>query len=196
MNRRRALFWLGFGLFSLGEKLRAEDLDKLAAAVTGEAKDAPLHWRAAGNSAWQWYEREVFVDGRWMRTGITTPISRETGLPYDEQTGYLDEKLVPAKLRVWDDDDDRVDPPIDPSQRKATDARRARHGRPPSRWLRSLRADELRIWLKTIDVPEAGVEGMTYWTHLTRDHFFDADKILGLTEDEQARLHAAAHYGY
>ncbi len=74
--------------------------------------------------------------------------------------------------------------------------RRARHGRPPSRWLRSLRADELRTWLKTIDVPEAGVEGMTYWEHLTRDHFFDPQRIAGLNKAEQARLHAAAHFGY
>jgi hypothetical protein len=37
---------------------------------------------------------------------------------------------------------------------------------------------------------------MTYWTHLTRDHFFDPEKIEGLTEAEQAKLHAAAHDGY
>ncbi len=37
---------------------------------------------------------------------------------------------------------------------------------------------------------------MTYLTHLTRDHFFDADKIAGLSIDEQAKLHAAAHHGY
>ncbi len=37
---------------------------------------------------------------------------------------------------------------------------------------------------------------MTYFTHLTRDHFFDGDKIAGLTEDEQAKLHGAAHDGY
>jgi hypothetical protein len=79
---------------------------------------------------------------------------------------------------------------------KPSPMRRARHGRPPSRWLRSLNASELRLWLKTIDVPAAGVEGMTYWEHLTRDHSFDPKRIAGLTEDEQARLHAAAHYGY
>ena len=72
--------------------------------------------------------------------------------------------------------------------------RRARHGRPPSRWLRSLNADEIRIWLATIEVPEAGVSGMTFWEHLTRDHSFDAEKIEGLTIDEQAKLHAAAHH--
>src|SRR5262249_20746487 len=78
----------------------------------------------------------------------------------------------------------------------ADPARRARHGRPPSRWLRSLHAEEIRIWLKTIDVPEAGVEGMTFYEHLTRDHSFDPDRIVGLSIDEQAKLHAAAHHGY
>ena len=73
---------------------------------------------------------------------------------------------------------------------------RARHGRPPSKWLRSLHADEIRIWLKTVRLPEAGVSGMTVWTHLTRDHQFAADHIKGLTEDEQNQLHAAAHFGY
>ena len=40
------------------------------------------------------------------------------------------------------------------------------------------------------------MSGMTFWTHLTRDHFFDAKKIVGLTQPEQAKLHAAAHAGY
>jgi hypothetical protein len=75
-------------------------------------------------------------------------------------------------------------------------SRRSLDGRPPSQWLRSLYADELRVWLATIEVPEAGVSGMTFWTHLTRDHGFDAARIDGLTEEEQAKLHAAAHYGY
>jgi len=74
--------------------------------------------------------------------------------------------------------------------------RRARDGRPPSQWLRSLKAEELRVWLPKIDPPEAGVSGMTYWTHLTRDHSFDAENIKGLTIEEQAKLHAAAHDGY
>src|SRR5262249_19766592 len=75
-------------------------------------------------------------------------------------------------------------------------ARRARHGRPPSKWLRSLHTDELRIWLKSIEVPEAGVSGMTFFTHLTRDHFFSPANVADLAIDEQAKLHAAAHYGY
>lgn len=74
--------------------------------------------------------------------------------------------------------------------------RRSRHGRPPSRWLRSLNADELRLWLGRVDIQVAYVDGMTYWTHLTRDHSFDPEKIRGLNEAELAELHGAAHEGY
>jgi hypothetical protein len=102
---------------------------------------------------------------------------------------------VPVDLRVWDEKDG--DALLGEAGEHLPDPkRRARHGRPPSKWLRSLHADELRIWLKTIDVPVAGVEGMTFWTHLTRDHFFIAAHIEGLSVDEQAKLHAAAHWGY
>jgi hypothetical protein len=208
MKRRRFLFWVGFGLFSLGEKLRAGGFDELAAAtLKGADTTTPTHWRAANNSLWQWYERETLVDGRWMVTGITTPINRETGELYTEQTGYLDEKLVPVEMRAWepvDDDNDNNDSAskdstsveTDPGKHLPNPKRKARHGRPPSKWLRSLNADELRIWLKTIEVNQADVSGMTFFTHLTRDHFFDAEKITGLTEYEQARLHGAAHDGY
>ena len=206
MKRRRFLFWVGLGLFSLGEKLRADGLDKLAAAImedadpvpTSKATATPIHWRAAENGSWRWYERESFVDGRWNLTGITTPIHKKTGQPPAGRKGYLDESLVPADVRTSGNEaHDRLEhSSTDSTYPEPDPVRRARHGRPPSKWLRSLRADEIRIWLKTINVPEAGVEGMTYWTHLTRDHSFDAEKIEGLTIDEQAKLHAAAHYGY
>lgn len=212
MNRRRFAFWLGMGLFGLAEKLNAQGLDSLAAAAmratdtaAGECLLSKVeHWRAAGDSAWRWYEREHYVDGRWKVTGITTPISRKTGEPYTEKTGYLDESLIPSYVR---DRERLIEAGLDPDAPSFIEAdtedpgephaaRRSRHGRPPSKWLRNLYADELRVWLKTIDVPEAGVSGMTYWTHLTRDHFFDPYRIAGLTEEEQAKLHAAAHYGY
>jgi hypothetical protein len=200
MRRRKFLFWASFGVFTLGERLRTQGFDALAAAMLqGKGGANPTHWRAAHNEAWQWYERETYIDGRWVVTGNTTPIHRETGLPYEEQKGYLDPSLVPAEQRVWDanpDVDDADDPGAQPGEHPPSATRRARHGRPPSKWLRSLDADELRVWLKTIDVPEASVEGMTYLTHLTRDHFFDADKVSDLTVDEQAKLHAAAHHGY
>jgi hypothetical protein len=200
MRRRKFLFWAGFGLFTLGEKLRIDGLDRLAAAMLRENKPAkPTHWRAEQNELWRWYERETLIDGRWHVSGITTPMHRETGLPYDEHTGYLDPSLVPVELRVWDDlhsVDESDEPGAEPGEHRPSAARRARHGRPPSKWLRSLNAEELRVWLKTIEVSEASVQGMTYFTHLTRDHFFDADKVRDLSVDEQAKLHAAAHEGY
>lgn len=212
MTRRRFIFWVSFGLFSLGDKLRVSGLDKLAAATMQLADpattttasqapptDAPEHWTLGENNSWRWYEREHFAAGRWKITGITTPTNKQTGLPLTGRTGYLDESLVPAEMRFGDQTavaDDAANGSIEPAPHTADATRRARHGRPPSKWLRSLHADELRIWLRTIDVPEAGVSGMTCWTHLTRDHFFDPVKIAGLTEDEQAKLHAAAHYGY
>jgi hypothetical protein len=98
---------------------------------------------------------------------------------------------------------EKVEPPLERPETEAEQIagkphpnRLARHGRPPSQWLRSLDAEELRVWLKTIEVGEAGVSGMTFWVHLTRDHYFDPAKIEGLTIDEQALLHAAAHAGY
>jgi hypothetical protein len=231
MLRRRFIFWLSFGMFTLSEKLRFGGLDRLAAATMrlaeskstestkANSKDAtasdsstengstardvtkcaPEHWTAKENNTWQWFERETLVDGKWKLTGVSTPLNKQTGEPLTGRTGYLDTSVVPQELLVSQrpvtglaDDNDPVEPP----PHVPTNERRARHGRPPSRWLRSLNADELRIWLKTIDPPEAGVSGMTYWTHLTRDHFFNATKIAGLTIDEQAKLHAAAHYGY
>jgi hypothetical protein len=225
MNRRRFTFWLGFGMFSVGYKLRMNRLDALAASMMKTAEPLartsptaaaaapaaaeaapvaiPVHWRAVNNEAWRWYERESFANGKWKISGVTTPINKQTGQPYAGRTGYLDESLVPEQLRTGAPRDDHdhdaelaAQHAAEFAKHHATEARRARHGRPPSKWLRSLYADELRIWLKTIDVPEADVSGMSFWTHLTRDHLFDADHIAGLTEPEQAKLHAAAHHGY
>ena len=159
----------------------------------------PEHWVKANNKRWWWYRRENWIDSQWTLTGITTPINKETGKPLVGRSGYLDDSLVPEEVRAKFE---RNEPVIcqktshKHEHRKADPARRARHGRPPSKWLRSLHADELRIWLKSIDVPEAGVSGMTFWDHLTRDHSFDAENIEGLTIAEQGKLHAAAHFGY
>ncbi len=213
-TRRRFAFWLGMGLFTLGEKLHAEGLDALAAAamrateskrsVTPDADAAnntatPEHWTVGENNTWRWFERENLIDGEWRVTGITTPVNKLTG-NYYQGHGYLEESLAPESLRNGklqsSSGDAKTVSAFERDRGQPSPTRRARHGRPPSRWLRSLKAEELRIWLKTIDVPEAGVEGMTFWTHLTRDHSFDPAKIEGLNEDEQAKLHAAAHYGY
>jgi hypothetical protein len=206
-SRRRFAFWLGFGMFALGEKLQANGLDTLAAAAMRavEAKKPlpppaaiPEHWTAGENNQWRWFEREQLVRGQWRVTGITTPVRKNTG-ELAKGPGYLDESLVPESMRTGrleTSSNDASHTAFEYDHGKPSPTRRARHGRPPSRWLRSLNADELHVWLKTIDVPEAGVEGMTYWTHLTRDHSFDPEKIEGLDIPDQAKLHAAAHYGY
>lgn len=209
-TRRRFAFWVGFGMFAIGERLHAKGLDTLAAATmrAADAKRAtatpthsetlPEHWTAGENNHWRWFEREQLIDDQWRVTGITTPVHKDTG-ELAKGRGYLDESLVPESMRkqgLETTHGEVAEAPFEHDHGKPSPTRRARHGRPPSRWLRSLRADELRIWLKTIDVPEAGVEGMTYWQHLTRDHSFDPERIEGLEVPDQAKLHAAAHYGY
>lgn len=195
MNRRRFAFWIGFALFRIAGTVRAAFFDDLAAAVMDVAapksdkegkrldeKRTRIRWKADENEKWKWFERYEKKDADWIRTGTTKPISKETGDYLETKREFLKESSVPLELRL--------------AQANADPERRARDGRPPSKWLRRLNADEIRVWLKTIDVPEADVAGMTFWTHLTRDHSFDPKKIKGLKIDEQAKLHAAAHFGY
>jgi hypothetical protein len=207
MTRRRFAFWVGLGLFSLANKLRVYAFDELAAALMTGAEGAEgaaatagaIHWRLADNGVWRWYEREKYIDGAGKLSGITTPVRMENGEKYDAVEGYLDESEVPAEIlreRAEGGHPGIEETAAEFGEREATDTRRARHGRPPSKWLRSLNADELRIWLTSVDPPEAGVSGMTFWEHLTRDHMFEAVKIEGLNLHEQAKLHAAAHHGY
>jgi hypothetical protein len=212
MNRRQFAFWLGFGLFSLADRLRVFALDDLAAAAMRATEPtstagttrvaakpaAPIHWTAAENKNWRWFEREDFIDGQWKLTGITTPVHKQTK-KLNEGPGYLDEAVVPEPVRLGEKTELTELPPeisAEYARRQPKEKIRNRHGRPPSKWLRSLNAEELRVWLRTIDVPEAGVSGMTYFEHLTRDHSFEEQKIEGLDEDDQAKLHAAAHFGY
>lgn len=232
MDRRQFTFWLGFGLFTLSEKLRVSSLDSLAAAAMRRTDAAGVyvtrtgaeHWTVAGNENWHWFERENLVKGEWVLTGTTTPVHKKTGVRKPENRGFLDDSLVPNEVRAslkdgidlvghqapreqqnkvehadheeLEHDHEHSEPIVDLDPQLPSEKVRARHGRPPSKWLRSLRADELRVWLRTVEVPEAGVSGMTVWTHLTRDHMFAEAHIEGLTETEQFKLHAAAHYGY
>lgn len=210
MNRRRFAFWVGFGLFNLGEKLRAEGLDLLAAktmravspqpvgTLASSATSIPAHWTADEDDTWSWYERESWIDGAWTQTGTTTPIHKKTGERKPEPGGYLDDCLLPVELRTGEaiDGSNDAKPKSKLHHQLPTTKRRTRHGRPPSKWLRSLEAEELSIWLTTIETHEAGVSGMTYFEHLTRDHSFDPNRIEGLTEEELAKLHGAAHFGY
>lgn len=212
MTRRRFAFWVGMGLFWLSCKLGADELDATAASLMEWSNPEPSHadpssiesssidsssqtilerWRPNANRKWRWFERQSRLNGAWERTGVTTPVDSETGVRYQGDASYLDEEIVPEDVR-------RSTKVLYKKLAlgKPDETRRAGHGRPPSQWLRSLEAVELKLWLRTIDVPEAGVEGMTFWTHLTRDHSFSPQRIEGLTIAEQAKLHAAAHYGY
>ena len=200
MNRRRFAFLVGMGLFWVSDKLRADRVDDLAAALmrSTEGTTKRTRWSEHENPRWRWYERETRVDGKWKRTGVTTPISKETGQPYTGRSGYLSEAEVPVEMRRGQRPAAGHETSVASETRdgKPDPTRRAHDGRPPSKWLRSLNADEIHVWLKTIEVPEHGVSGMTFWIHLTRDHSFDGKKIEGLHLEDQAKLHAAAHYGY
>ena len=58
-----------------------------------------------------------------------------------------------------------------------------------------MEVEEWLEWLAKIKVFEAGVQGMTFWTRRTRDHMFRPLLIKSL-KAEQAKLEAAAHFGY
>ena len=197
MTRRQFAFWVGMGLFWLSRKANAYFADVAAARIMGwsEAQDAARsqreRWKPDENRSWRWFERRSLIGGKWAVTGITVPVNKGTGKPLHNKAGYLDESLVPDAIRK-----STAALRSKFALAKPDETRRAEGGRPPSEWLRSLHAHEIRIWLKTIKVPKVGVGGMTFWTHLTRDHSFSAERIEGLTVDEQAKLHSAAHFGY
>ena len=200
LNRRNFNQVLAVGVVTGGRSLYAAAGDQaVLTTVDLTPRAQPQHWSVATDEVWQWFERQSLIDGKWKVTGLTTPIHVATGERYTGETGYLADELVPDQLRFGGQITPDAIAALRPSLEAAsepTGSRKARHGRPPSPWLRSLNADELREWLPTIEVPQAGVSGMTFWTHLTRDHGFAPHLIEGLTEREQAKLHAAAHFGY
>jgi hypothetical protein len=69
-------------------------------------------------------------------------------------------------------------------------------GKPPSKWLRSLNAKEIRVALKTMKAPPAYVAGMSFMYHLTYHHGFRGSNLRGLTTRELFKLHSCAHAGY
>src|SRR6478736_9020448 len=112
MTRRRFAFWLGFGLFSLADRLHinvlgawaAAAMDGAGPAASGAKPAVPEHWTVGGDATWRWFERENFIQGAWVPTGTTTPIDRGTGEPKAEHREYLDERLVPIEMRSASDD--------------------------------------------------------------------------------------------
>lgn len=195
MNRRIFAFWIGLTLFRFSRSFGAESLDSAAATIMewSETKIGAKRerWKPNANYRWRWYERQTLINGQWRTSGLTTPEDRHTGVRYDGASGYLSDELVPANVRQYSL---RTWKKFANGRDRASDT--IGEGQPPSKWLRSLDANELRLWLRTVRLPEVGVEGMSYWTHLTRDHSFSAARIRGLTISEQARLHSAAHYGF
>lgn len=194
----------------------------LAETVGG---DMPVHWQATHNGSWRWLQREHYVDGQWRLTGMTRPVNRKTGEQFAEVEGYLDDSEAPeafldltatgeslseyVSAEGYCEDappssaslsSEELEEGIPASEDEpgpdAASYRRKRHGRPPSRWLRSLTAAELSVWLATLEPPQAGVSGMTFLTHLTRDHGFRPEVVEPLTDEEQRKLHGAAHHGY
>ena len=108
MDRRRFTFWLGFGLFSLSEKLHVTGLDSLAAAAmrrteaagaSSPSAPAPSTGPSPATKNWHWFERENLIKGEWVLTGTTTPVNKKTGIRKPENIGFLDDSLVPAEVR-------------------------------------------------------------------------------------------------
>lgn len=211
MDRRTFSLSVGIGLLGSLSRGNTIELDALAEAILGtnEPSNLPVHWQATHNRTWRWVQREEFIEGKWVLTGMTTPVRRDSGEPLEEVSGYLEDSEVPERFRtaydglldangepVTVDSDHGISTLDDAPGPDAAQHRRNRHGRPPSRWLRTLTAAELSSWLATIEPPEAGVEGFTFAEHLARDHYFDGDLLTKLSAEELAKLHGAAHHGY
>ena len=195
-SRRQFTLMMGAGLLGLSHPFAAA-LGKDAAKSSEASPRA--YWTIGENRRWWWYERHQLRHHEWRITGITTPLDKETNQAYTGREGYLDTQLVTEHVRdlVREVSDEEIEAALEQYGDRVADAqRKARHGRPPSDWILNLTTAELRVWLRTIEVPEASVSGMTCWCHLTRDHAFDPEKIEGLTQAEQDELHAAAHFGY
>lgn len=99
--------------------------------------------------------------------------------------------LLPQRVEHCHDEDGNAVPPV---QRLSKRGRKG--GRPPSEWLRSLNAREIRVFLKTVFVRPVGIAGMTVVYHLTRHHSFRGGNLVGLLHDELMKLHSVAHAGY
>ncbi len=200
-SRRKFTFMMGAGLLGLTHQLSRAVGEETSPDST--SPDSPntdrAYWTVGENSRWWWYERHQLRGKAWRVTGITTPLDKETNEVYTGREGYLDPQIVTETVRnlIREVSDEEIEEAMQKySDREADKDRKRRRGRPPSDWILSLTTTELRAWLRTVEVPDVSVRGMTCWCHLVRDHSFDPEKIEGLTEEEQFELHAAAHFGY
>ncbi|MCR9294902.1 MAG: hypothetical protein NXI32_19460 [bacterium] len=211
-SRRQFTFALGLGLVSAklawGENGTISELppDYLDWQQLAERGHVFEHWTPEEDGPWQWYRLERYIEATWKSVGISLPVNRDTGEEFEPSDGYIHRDEIPSyvlaeELPLLPEEVRRHLSPsqFDPEEalrRKPDPEIQLRDGRPPSDWLTSLNAEELRKWLVTIDAPPATVNGMTFWVHLIRDHSFDPRRIEGLSEHEFFLLHSAAHHGY
>ncbi|QDS94008.1 hypothetical protein FF011L_27850 [Roseimaritima multifibrata] len=164
------------------------------------------HWTPEEEGEWKWYRLERFLDEEWQTVGISLPKHRESGEAFEPSDGYVSPEKIPTHVienkipklpshLLIDMEPSQYDPEK-ASERTPDPIIQGRDGKPPSEWLLSLTAEELRDWLQKAESPGAAVRGMTCWVHLVRDHGFDPRRIEGLSPDEFTLLHSAAHYGY
>jgi len=211
-NRRQFVAALGLGLVSARTGSGDDEISFASHPFFVEwqelARQGQIfeHWTPEDDGKWSWYRAERYVDGDWKSHAISLPVNRKTGELHQPADGYVGLDNIPPYVLTGDLPQlpDSIKRQMAPSQFDPTEAMmrlphpevQMRDGKPPSEWLRSLYADELRTWLKTIDITEATVSGMTFWVHLVRDHSFDPRRIEGLNEREFLQLHSAAHFGY
>lgn len=194
-SRRNFTLMMSAGILGLSNQVT----EAMWEGTTASSAEKRAYWTIGENRRWWWYERHQQRDHDWRITGITTPLDKKTNQAYTGRKGYLDVQLVSDHVRnlVREVSDEEIEEALQKYGDHTADAeRKARDGRPPSDWILNLTSSELRVWLRTIEVPEVGVSGMTCWCHLTRDHSFAPEKIEGLTQAELDELHAAAHFGY
>ncbi len=159
------------------------------------------HWRIGQNGTWRWFEKSELTKGIWRHTGMTMPVHRRDGFQVSGRdcADYLLMSEVPepviAAAEAGSADICIAREGASPGP-AVSSLRKARDGRPPSRWVRDLDADQLHLWLATFEPPRADVAGMTFFEHLTRDHGFSSHAVATLTLAEQAKLHGAAHGGF
>lgn len=217
ISRRQLIYAAGIGLLTIKSAIGENELGDLppadlTEAAIGDWRDLSKsgvvfeHWTPEENPEWKWYRLERYTEDDWRTVGISLPMHKETGEPFEPADDYLNPSDIPAYVldgRI----PDLAQPPMHSAaasqyddataflQTPDPDAR-SRDGRPASDWLRSLYAEELRLWLPSVETSETGVNGMTFWVHLIRDHGFDPRRIEGLTENEFRKLHCASHDGY
>ena len=204
LDRRRFAELFGIGVLLSTETLLAgedvaSDLRQLLSEE--EIRSLPTKWTKLETGTSLSYKREVKFNGEWRFAGFTLPIRKATNQAVKPRKNYLDPRVVPKEIRGFEvtvsasADDSDVQDFRPPSNLPDVDLR-ARHGLPPSEWIRSRNAKQLSRWLRTLDIPYFGVEQITFWDHLVRHHKFKPKLISGLSSNELAMLHSAAHYGY